>query len=122
MKQIGIIGAGTMGSGIAQKIAMEGLPVTIIDINEKALEKGRKLMDDIFKESLGRRLMKPGQIEEIRQTITFSTDLKTLAHADFVIEAVFENREVKNGIFNKLEDILAKEAVIATNTSSFQVN
>ena len=121
MKTYAVIGAGTMGSGIAQKIAIEGSRVIVVDINQGALDRGKEMMNTIFKESVQRKLLTEEQVTNIWKTITFSTDLGECRNADFIIEAVFEDQKIKKDIFAKLENIVSSDAVIASNTSSFRI-
>lgn len=121
MNTYAIIGAGTMGSGIAQKIAMEGGQVILIDLHQEALQRGKNLMEHIFQESISRKILSPEQVSTIYKAITFTTQWQDLQNADFIIEAAFEDQQVKADIFAKLENIVKKEAIIASNTSSFPI-
>jgi len=121
MKNFAVIGAGTMGSGIAQKIALEGGRVMVVDTGQQALDRARSLMDSIFSESLARRILSPGQVEEARARLVFADDLQAVKGSDLVIEAVFEDKAVKRELFSQLESIVSPDTVLATNTSSFQV-
>lgn len=122
MYKLGVVGAGTMGSGIAQKIALEGNPVTVVDISDEALERGRNMMAGIFEESVNRRILRPEQAQAIADSITMTTDFGALKDMDLVVEAVFEDQVVKAMVFSKLEDVLGDSAVIASNTSSFPIS
>ncbi len=121
MRSFAVIGAGTMGSGIAQKIALEGRPVTVVDVSEAALERGRSLMEAIFTESVERGLLDEPGVAAVRKRVRWSTDLADAAGADLVIEAVFEDLELKRRLFADLERVTGPETVLATNTSSFRV-
>jgi len=121
MKKIGVVGAGTMGSGIAQKAAMEGFTVTVVDLDEAALQKSRQRMEEIFSESIQRRLLRDEDVAKVWGRIRFSTRLTNLAESDLVIEAIFEDLDAKMALFRQLSEILSPDAVIATNTSTFPV-
>ena len=121
MKRFGVIGAGTMGSGIAQKIAIEGFPVTVVDVSDQALDRGRKLVEGVFEESLQRKILNPDRVRTIRESMTFTLDFQALGDADLVIEAVFEDLAVKKEVFARLEGAAKPGAVLATNTSSFPI-
>ncbi|MCU0289133.1 MAG: 3-hydroxyacyl-CoA dehydrogenase NAD-binding domain-containing protein [Acidobacteria bacterium] len=121
MKTYAVIGAGTMGSGIAQKIALEGSRVIVVDIKQEALDRGKEMMNAIFKESIQRKLLSEEQVNNIWNAISFTIDLNECQNAGFVIEAVFEDRKIKADIFSKLEDIVGNDTVIASNTSSFRI-
>lgn len=118
---MGVLGAGTMGAGIAQVAAHAGYLVTLCDVSEIVLEKGKKSIS----ESLT-RLEKKGSIhaaerEKILGHIETSIHLETLKDTDFIIEAVTENLKVKQEAFRKLDKIVKPEAIFATNTSSLSV-
>lgn len=121
MNNFAVIGAGTMGGGIAQKIALEGGRVMVVDTGREALDRARSMMEKIFSESLERRILSPGQVKEARARLLFADDLQAVKGADLVIEAVFEDKAVKKELFSRLESIVSPGTVLATNTSSFQV-
>jgi 3-hydroxybutyryl-CoA dehydrogenase len=119
--RLAVIGAGLMGSGIAQVAAQAGWQVTLRDLNEDATGRGL----DAIRTSLGRFAAK-GVIgaEEVEATlarITPTTDLEAAADADIVVEAVFEQLEVKREVFRELDRICAPGAVLATNTSAIPI-
>ncbi|APY11934.1 3-hydroxybutyryl-CoA dehydrogenase [Seonamhaeicola sp. S2-3] len=122
MKNIAVIGAGTMGNGIAHTFAQCGFTVKLIDINEASLKKG---LDTISK-NLDRMLAKEKITEEDKTTtlanITCFTDLKKgVKNADLVVEAATENIDLKLNIFKQLDEICSKETILATNTSSISI-
>lgn len=121
ISKIGVVGAGNMGSGIAQKIAQEGINVVMVDVKEEFVSRGLSNIKKILEEGIERKLFTPAQVQEILSRITATTDLNALADADIVIEAVFENKEVKSELFEKLDKICSPETILATNTSSFFV-
>lgn len=122
LKKVAIIGAGNMGSGIAQKTAQEGLEVVMMDIKPEFVERGLDTIKGLLGEAVERRIFKPAQVEAVLGRITTTTDLADVADCDLVIEAVFEDKKVKADLFAKLNDICKPEAVLATNTSSFYVS
>ncbi len=119
--KIGVVGAGNMGSGIAQKIAQEGIDVTMVDIKDDFLKRGMDTIRSLLHEGVERKIFKPEQVDEILSRITTSTDLAALADADIVIEAVFEDKQVKSDVFKRLDAICSENTILATNTSSFYV-
>lgn len=119
---IGVVGAGNMGSGIAQKIATEGFTVTVCDLGEDALERGRRRIEDTLREGVERRIFKPEQVEAILARLSFRSDLEALHDADLVIEAVFEDLQVKKDLFAKLDAVCSPKTILGTNTSSFYVD
>jgi enoyl-CoA hydratase/3-hydroxyacyl-CoA dehydrogenase len=110
-----------MGSGIAQKIAQEGLNVVIVDIRDEYVKRGLGIIKQLLGEGLERKIFTAGQVEEIFSRITGTTDFSAVADADLVIEAVFEDKQVKSDLFKKLDQLCAEKTILATNTSSFFV-
>jgi len=118
---IGVVGAGTMGNGIAQVAALAGFDVVMRDLNEEFLERGMSAIDkslqrDVVKERLSAEA-KTAVISRIRTTV----DLAALGSASLVIEAVTENLEVKSDIFRALDEITRPETILASNTSSISI-
>ncbi len=120
IKKIGIIGSGTMGTGIAQVAATSGFKVMLNDLEEKYLERSLKIMD----KSLS-KLAEKGRIEEdkddIMGRIKITTCLSDLRESDFVVEAVFEDLEVKTKVLKAVDEVLAPEVILASNTSSISI-
>ena len=121
INKIGVIGAGNMGSGIAQKIAQEGLSVVIVDIRDEFVERGLTTIKELLGEGVERKIFSAAQVEEILSRITGTTDFSEVANADLVIEAVFEDKQVKSDLFKKLDRLCSEKTILATNTSSFFV-
>lgn len=118
---IGVVGAGNMGSGIAQKLAQEGLQVILADMAPEFVERGRATIRKILEGGIKRGLFTSSQINDILNRIHGTTDLNRLADADVVIEVVFEDAQVKRELFAKLDAICPEHTIFATNTSSFYV-
>jgi 3-hydroxybutyryl-CoA dehydrogenase len=121
VKKVGVLGAGTMGSGIAQVIASNGKDVVLLDVSDSALSRGIKTIGD----SLG-RFVKKGEIKEedrnsILSRIHTTTKFEDLGDVDLVIEAVFENMDVKKETFKKLDSFTRPDVILATNTSSLPI-
>ncbi len=114
---VGVIGGGTMGGGIAMSFANAGIPVTLIEINDEALERGLSIVERNYAGSVKRGKLSEDKAEACRALISGSTDYSSLADADMVIEAVFEDPELKKKIFTKLDDVCKQGAILATNTS-----
>ncbi len=121
IQKIGVIGAGNMGSGIAQKIAQEGIPVVMVDLKEEFVQRGMNTIKRLLGEGVERKIFTPAQVEAVLSRITATSDMNAVADADIVIEAVFEDKAVKTGLFEKLDRICSEKTVLATNTSSFYV-
>lgn len=119
--KVGIVGAGNMGSGIAQKLAQKKLSVTLVDTKEEFIERGLKSIRQTLQEGVERKLFTPEQVEQIIGRIKGTTDLQELKDADLVIEAIFEDAKVKGELFAKLDAICDQKTIFATNTSSFYV-
>lgn len=121
IKKVGVIGAGNMGSGIAQKLAQEGIPVVMVDIKDEFVQRGLGIIKKTLEEGVERKILTPQQVEQTLARITGTTDLQKLADADLVIEAVFEDKKVKTDLFKNLDKICSPKTIFATNTSSFYV-
>jgi enoyl-CoA hydratase / 3-hydroxyacyl-CoA dehydrogenase len=119
--RIGVIGAGNMGSGIAQKAATEGATVVLVDLSEAALERGMATIRGLLEQGVERRVFKPKQAEAILGRLIPTTSFDDLAECELVIEAVFEDLGVKGQVFGTLDRVCDPAAVLATNTSSFRV-
>lgn len=117
--QVGILGAGTMGGGIAMNFANVGIPVTIVERDQASLDRGLSVVRSNYARS---RSTTPEQVEERMALITGSTDKADFAPCDMVIEAVFEDMELKKSIFKELDEICKPGAIMASNTSALDVN
>ena len=122
VKSVGIIGAGTMGGGIAMNFANVGIPVTIVEVQPAALERGLKVIRGNYERTASRGGITAAQVEERMALITGSLDMNALATVDLVIEAVFERMDVKKDIFTKLDAICKPGAILATNTSGLNID
>jgi 3-hydroxyacyl-CoA dehydrogenase len=122
VRRVGVIGAGTMGGGIAMAFANGGIPVTLLEVNREALDRGMAMIEKNYAISMSRGSL-TGDAKAAR-TALFSptTDYADLAACDLVIEAVFEDMAVKKEVFSKLDAIATPTAVLATNTSYLDVN
>ena len=118
---LGVVGAGNMGSGIAQKMATEGFDVILVDLTPEALERGLSSIQQTLSEAVQRRIMRQEKADAIASRISGTTNFAELARAELVVEAVFENLEVKQEVFRKLSDACGPDTILSTNTSSFFV-
>jgi len=121
IKNIGIIGAGTMGSGIAQVAATAGCAVKLFDVNQEALDKANAALEKVLKRLIEKGRIDASEKDRIQANITYVTTLKELANADLTIEAIVENLEVKKKVFQELETYVSDTAIIASNTSSLSI-
>lgn len=119
--QIGIIGAGAMGSGIAQIAATNGHKVVIVDTHRAALDKSEKGHQKILARLVEKGRLKQGEDTTILKRISYDTNLNAICESDLIIEAVVENLEVKQSIFKNLCDLAQSKAILATNTSSLSI-
>jgi 3-hydroxyacyl-CoA dehydrogenase len=119
VNKVGIIGAGTMGGGIAMNFLNVGIPVTIVEVKQEALDRGLKVIRANYERS---RSAKPEETEARMSRLTGSLDMSALADCDLVIEAVFERMDIKKDIFSKLDAICKPGAILATNTSGLNID
>jgi len=122
IKKIGVIGAGTMGSGIAMAFANGGFRVAIVEKDAAGLERGLKRIRGIYEKAAAKSGAGPESAEEKISRIQGSTNLSDLADADLIVEAVFERMDVKVSVFAELDKIAKQGAILATNTSALDVN
>ncbi len=122
INKIAVIGAGNMGSGIAQKIAQEGINVIMVDTSEDFVERGINTIRQLLKEAVERKILNSEQLHDVLSRIIGTCDFEMVADADLVIEAVFEDKQVKFDLFEKLDRICSDKTILATNTSSFYVH
>jgi len=119
---VGIIGGGNMGSGIATAFLSSGFKVQLIEQTADALSAGLERIENNFMNNLKRGRMSQQQVDKYLANLTGDTDYQTLAECDLILEAVFENIDVKKELFNKVEQVCKPEAVLATNTSYLDIN
>ncbi|HYL26551.1 MAG TPA: 3-hydroxyacyl-CoA dehydrogenase NAD-binding domain-containing protein, partial [Candidatus Nitrosotalea sp.] len=120
--KVGVVGAGTMGSGIAIAFAQAGIPVVVVDTNDEAVDKARQTVMGMFMYQVKKGRLTQEEAWQRAQSIRFSDDWNELADADIIVEAVFENLEVKREVFRKLDAIAKPGALLATNTSTLDVD
>jgi 3-hydroxybutyryl-CoA dehydrogenase len=121
MKQIVVIGAGTMGNGIAHTAAASGLDVTLIDVAEQFLERGMKTIDANLQRGVDKGKMTAEEKINVLGRIKASSKIEDAADADTVIEAIFENLAAKLDVFRQLDLITRPDCILASNTSSISI-
>jgi 3-hydroxybutyryl-CoA dehydrogenase len=121
MQTIGVIGAGTMGSGIAQACAVVGLSVTMIDVDEAAVARGRSAVSSSLDRLVKKEKLAAADKEAALTCINGTTDYGALLKCDFVIEAATENEAMKVKILEQIDEFAKAEATVATNTSSISI-
>ncbi len=117
VESVGVIGGGTMGGGIAMSFANAGIPVTLVEISDAALERGLSIVDRNYAGSVKRGKLTEENAAACRALIKGSTNYAPLAEVDLVVEAVFEDPKLKKAIFAKLDGVCKQGAILATNTS-----
>jgi len=123
VESVAIIGAGNMGSGIAQKSAQEEFEVQMVDREARFVERGQQIISEFLAEAVERRIFRPEQVEAIQSRITGVVGTENVAaDTDLVIEAVFEDFDIKTQVFATLDEVCGEETILASNTSSLSVN
>ncbi len=118
---VAVIGAGNMGSGIAQKMAQEGLIVTLVDMNEAAVERGLGIIRKMLDEGVARKVLTQEQMDATLARVKPTTSYDDVKDVDLIVEAIFEDLKIKGDLFEKLDGICNPKTIFATNTSSFYV-
>lgn len=121
IKVYGVIGAGQMGGGIVQVAATAGLEIILVDISQEMLEKGVKVIAGNLEKMVAKGKMEASEKDAILGRIKTSTDMNSLAKADFVVEAATEREDLKFKIFRDLDSICRPEIILASNTSSIPI-
>ncbi|WP_280156479.1 3-hydroxyacyl-CoA dehydrogenase NAD-binding domain-containing protein [Piscinibacter sp. XHJ-5] len=122
VRQVGVIGAGTMGGGIAMSFASAGIPVVLLEMKQEALDRGLATIRSNYAGTVAKGKLSKEEADRRVARIETSLDFAAVADADLVIEAVFEDMGVKKDLFGKLDAICKPDAVLATNTSRLDVN
>jgi 3-hydroxyacyl-CoA dehydrogenase len=122
INKVGVIGAGTMGGGIAMNMANVGIPVTIVETRQEALDRGLGVIRKNYENTAKKGRISSEQAEQRRALIQGTLSIDDLADCDLIIEAVFENMAVKKEIFTKLDAIAKPGAILASNTSALDLN
>ncbi|NCG00502.1 MAG: 3-hydroxyacyl-CoA dehydrogenase/enoyl-CoA hydratase family protein [Euryarchaeota archaeon] len=123
IQRVAIVGAGNMGSGIAQKTAQEEFDVQMVDREQQWVDRGQSIIANFLSEAVERRIFSPAQVEAIEGRITGVVGVEnTAVDTDLVIEAVFEDFDIKTAVFNTLDKACGPDTILASNTSSLSVN
>jgi 3-hydroxyacyl-CoA dehydrogenase len=120
--KVGVIGAGTMGGGISMNFLSAGIPVTIVETSQEALDRGVSIMRRNYENTAKKGRMTMAQVEERMGRLSPTLDFDALADADLVIEAVFEDMDLKKSIFERLDKVAKPGAILASNTSYLDVD
>jgi len=122
IKRVGVIGAGTMGGGISMNFLSAGIPVTIVEMAQEALDRGTGVIRKNYEASAAKGRLKPEQVEAAMGALNPTLEFGALAECDLIIEAVYENMDVKKEIFGKLDKIAKPGAILASNTSYLNID
>jgi 3-hydroxyacyl-CoA dehydrogenase len=122
VKKAAVIGAGTMGGGIAMNFANAGIPVTVVEMNQEALDRGLGIVRKNYEATASRGRLTMADVEKRMGLITGTTDWNAVRDADMIVEAVFEEMPIKKEVFAKLDGLAKPDAVLATNTSTLDVD
>ena len=122
LRKVGVIGAGTMGGGISMNFLQKGIPVTIVEMQQEALDRGVGVIRKNYDASAAKGRFKPEQVDQMMGILTPTLNLDDLADCDLIIEAVYEDMGVKKDIFGKLDTIAKPGAILASNTSYLDVD
>lgn len=120
-KKVGVLGAGMMGSGIAYSCAIKGIAVVLKDVSQEAADKGKNYSEKLLDKAISRGRMTPEKKDQILGLITASADYSDLAGCDLIIEAVFENQELKAKVTQEAEQQLVEGGIFASNTSTLPI-
>ncbi len=121
MMKVGIIGSGTMGSGIAQVAATAGCQVNLFDANRAVLEKSKTSLERILIRLIEKGRIDTSEKNRIQSNINYVDSLEELSNSDLIIEAIIENLEIKKKVFSELETLVSNDCIIASNTSSLSI-
>ncbi|MFD1612848.1 3-hydroxyacyl-CoA dehydrogenase NAD-binding domain-containing protein [Sphingomonas tabacisoli] len=122
IKKVGVIGAGTMGGGISMNFLQAGIPVTIVEAAQENLDRGVGVIRKNYDASAAKGRFKPEQVDAFMGALTPTLDMTALADCDLIIEAIFENMDVKKETFAKLDKIAKPGAILASNTSYLNID
>ncbi len=121
IRKVGVLGAGAMGNGIAQLAAQIGCDVILRDIKDEFVERGIRNIDKFLSRSVEKGKMETSEKDAILGRITGTTDMSQLKDADFIVEAVIEDLDLKKTVFKELDELCRPEVILATNTSSMSL-
>ena len=121
MKKVGIIGAGAMGSGIAQVAATAGHSVVLFDTKAEALSLSKSKLASVMDRLVEKGRLTSEEAQEIQKRISYADHMKALSESGIIIEAIIENLDVKKGVFSSIESLVSKDCILASNTSSLSI-
>lgn len=122
IRKVGIVGAGTMGGGISMNFLSAGIPVTVLEMEDSALERGTGIIRKNYENTAKKGRITAEQVEQAMSLLTPTLEYIDLAECDLVIEAVYENMGVKQDVFRELDKVVKEDAILASNTSYLDIN
>ena len=122
IEKIGVIGAGTMGNGIAHVSALSGFDTVLVDVKDEFVQRGFDTIQKNMDRQVKKEKISQSELEASMNRITLSTDYNQLSACDLIIEAATENKDIKLNIFKELDNICKSETILASNTSSISIN
>jgi enoyl-CoA hydratase/3-hydroxyacyl-CoA dehydrogenase len=120
-RKLAVVGAGNMGSGIAQKLATEGFEVVLVDLDDEKVARGLRIIETTLADAVSKSILKAPDAAAVLARITGTSRFSDLADVDLVVEAVFEDFAIKKDVFRRLDETCRPDAILATNTSSYSV-
>ncbi len=122
IEKVGVVGAGTMGGGIAMNFVNAGIPVMLLEVKQEALDKGLGIIRKNYEASASKGKLSLEEVEKRMSLLTGTTNYEDLSDVDLVIEAVFEKMDIKKEVFSRLDSVCKSGAILATNTSTLDIN
>jgi len=121
IEKVGVVGCGLMGSGIAEVTAKSGFDVLVREIDDEALEAGRKRIEKSMDRAVAKEKLSAEDRDAAWKRLSFTTSISDLADRDLVVEAIVEDPEIKNALFGELDDLCGEQTIFASNTSSLTI-
>jgi enoyl-CoA hydratase / 3-hydroxyacyl-CoA dehydrogenase len=121
IQKVAVLGAGTMGAAIAQHFCMKGVTVTLSDLKEAALERGRRMILENLEDARAKKILSEDEFKNCLGRLKLTLNQADLSDSDLIVEAVFEDLQIKKNVFSSLEKIVRSDCILASNTSSFLV-
>ncbi|HZD26983.1 MAG TPA: 3-hydroxyacyl-CoA dehydrogenase NAD-binding domain-containing protein [Alphaproteobacteria bacterium] len=122
IRKVGVIGAGTMGGGISMNFVNAGIPVTILEMNDEALDRGFQIIERNYANTVSKGRLSQEAMDKRMGLLSRTTDYAELGDADLIIEAVFEEMDIKKQVFGKLDEVAKADAILASNTSTLSID
>ena len=121
LRRLAVVGAGNMGSGIAQKMATEGFHVVLVDVDDEKVARGLRIIETTLADAVSKSILTASDAAAVLARVTGTSQFEDLDNVDLVVEAVFEDFAIKKDVFRRLDETCRPDAILATNTSSYSV-